>query len=149
MRYVQEIMSNRVLWVGVLCWFAAQFMKIILTAVIERRWDFSRLLFGHGGMPSSHSAMVCGMATAVGIARGFYSVEFAVCTLMAFIVMTDATGVRRAAGKQAAVLNKIVQDLIEAGEWPSTEKLKEMLGHTPFQVIIGALLGVLVALLFM
>ena len=100
-------------------------------------------------MPSSHASVVCGLATSVGIARGFYSVEFAMCTMLAFIVMTDAAGVRRSAGKQAALLNKLVQDLVEAGQWPSTEKLKEMLGHTPFQVIIGGLLGVLIALLFM
>lgn len=149
MRYIQEILSNRVLWIGVLSWFAAQFMKVVFTAILEKRWDFSRLLFGLGGMPSSHSAVVCGLATAVGIARGFYSVEFAMCTMLAFIVMTDAAGVRRSAGKQAALLNKIVQDMVAAGEWPTTEKLKEMLGHTPFQVIIGGLLGVLIALLFM
>lgn len=149
MRYIQEILSNRVLWIAVAAWFAAQFMKIVFTAIIEKRWDFSRLLFGLGGMPSSHSAVVCSLATAVGISRGFYSVEFAMCTMLAFIVMTDATGVRQAAGKQAALLNKIVQDMIAAGEWPTTEKLKEMLGHTPFQVIIGALLGILIALLFM
>ncbi len=149
MRYLQEILSNRVLWVSILAWFAAQFMKILLTALIEKRWDFSRLFFGLGGMPSSHSAVVCSLSTAVGIARGFYSVEFAMCVMLAFIVMTDAAGVRRSAGKQAALLNKIVQDMVEAGEWPTTEKLKEMLGHTPFQVIIGGLLGVLVALLFM
>lgn len=149
MRYIQEILSNRVLLIGVLSWFAAQFMKIVFTAIIEKRWDFSRLFFGLGGMPSSHSAVVCGLATSVGIARGFYSVEFAMCTMLAFIVMTDAAGVRRSAGKQAALLNKIVQDMVAAGEWPTTEKLKEMLGHTPFQVIIGALLGVLIALLFM
>jgi len=148
-RYVQEILSNRVLGIGVLSWFAAQFLKIVFTAIIEKRWDFSRLFFGLGGMPSSHSSVVCSLATAVGIARGFYSVEFAMCTMLAFIVMTDAAGVRRSAGKQAALLNKLVQDLVEAGQWPSTEKLKEMLGHTPFQVIIGGLLGVLIALLFM
>lgn len=143
------MLSNRVLWVGVLAWFSAQMMKIVLTAVIERRWDFSRLFFGLGGMPSSHSAVVCSLATSAGIARGFYSVEFAMCVILAFIVMTDAAGVRRSAGKQAAVLNRIVQDMVAAGEWPTTEKLKEMLGHTPFQVVIGGLLGVLIALLFM
>lgn len=149
MRYIQEILSNRILWVAVLAWFAAQFMKVVFTAILEKKWDFSRLLFGLGGMPSSHSSVVCSLATAVGIARGFYSVEFAMCTMLAFIVMTDATGVRRSAGRQAAVLNKIVQDLVASGQWPTTEKLKEMLGHTPFQVVIGGLLGILIALLFM
>ena len=149
MRYIQEILANRILGIGILAWFAAQFLKIVFTAIIEKKWDFSRLFFGLGGMPSSHSSVVCALATSVGIARGFYSAEFAICTLLAFIVMTDAAGVRRSAGKQAALLNKIVQDMVEAGEWPTTDRLKEMLGHTPFQVIIGALLGVLIALLFM
>ena len=149
MRYIQEILSNRVLLIGVLAWFSAQFLKIVFTAIIEKKWDFSRLFFGLGGMPSSHSAVVTSMATASGIACGFYSVEFAISTLMAFIVMTDAAGVRRAAGRQAAVLNKIVQDMIAGGKAPTGEKLKELLGHTPFEVIIGALLGILIALLCM
>ena len=114
MRYIQEILSNRVLWIAVMAWFAAQFMKIVFTAILEKRWDFSRLFFGLGGMPSSHSAVVCSLATSVGIARGFYSVEFAICTMLAFIVMTDAAGVRRSAGKQAELLNKLVQDLVES-----------------------------------
>ncbi len=149
MRYIQELLSNRVLWIGVIAWFGAQLMKIILNGIIEKRWEFSRLFFGLGGMPSSHSAVVTSIATAVGIARGFYSVEFAISTFFAFIVMTDAAGVRRAAGRQAVVLNKIVQDMISGGKNLSSEKLKELLGHTPFEVIIGALLGILIALLFM
>ncbi len=149
MRYIQELLSNRVLWIGVTAWFGAQLMKIILNGIIEKRWEFSRLFFGLGGMPSSHSAVVTSIATAVGIARGFYSVEFAISTFFAFIVMTDAAGVRRAAGRQAVVLNKIVQDMISGGKNLSSEKLKELLGHTPFEVIIGALLGILIALLFM
>ena len=149
MRYIQELLSNRVLWIGVTAWFGAQLMKIILNGIIEKRWEFSRLFFGLGGMPSSHSAVVTSIATAVGIARGFYSVEFAISTFFAFIVMTDAAGVRRAAGRQAAVLNKIVQDMISGGKNLSSEKLKELLGHTPFEVIIGALLGILIALLCM
>lgn len=147
MRYFQEILSNRVLWVGILAWFAAQAMKVVFTAIFDKRLDFSRL-FGLGGMPSSHSSVVTSLATAIGITRGFYSVEFAIATILAFIVMTDATGVRRAAGKQAKVLNSIVQDMMEMGKSPTSEKLKELLGHTPFEVVIGALLGILIGLLF-
>lgn len=147
MRYIQEILSNRVLWVGILAWFAAQAMKVVFTAIFDKRLDFSRL-FGLGGMPSSHSSVVTSLATAIGITRGFYSTEFAIATILAFIVMTDATGVRRAAGKQAKVLNSIVQDMMAMGKSPTSEKLKELLGHTPFEVVIGALLGVLIALLF-
>lgn len=149
MRYIQEILSNRVLLIGILAWFAAQFLKIVFTGIIEKKWDFKRLFFGLGGMPSSHSAVVTSLATSVGISKGFYSVEFAISVLLAFIVMTDAAGVRRAAGRQAVVLNKLLQDMIEAGKGGNKEKLKEMLGHTPFEVVIGALLGVLLALLCM
>ncbi len=149
MRYIQEILGNRVLLVAVLAWFGAQFLKIVFTAVIEKKWDFSRLFFGLGGMPSSHSAVVTSLATAVGISAGFHSVEFAMSVMLAFIVMTDAAGVRRAAGRQAVVLNKLMQDMIDVGKNPTKEKLKEMLGHTPFEVVIGALLGVLIALVFM
>ncbi len=148
MRYFQEILSNRVLGIGVLAWFVAQLLKVVFTALLEKKPpNFGRLLFGLGGMPSSHSAMVASMATSVGCLRGFYSVEFAVSALMALVVMTDAAGVRRAAGKQAAVLNKIVQDMIASGKGPTNERLKELLGHTPFEVVIGALLGILMALL--
>ena len=149
MRYIQEILSNRILMIGILAWFSAQFLKIVFVGIIERKWDFKRLLFGLGGMPSSHSAVVTSLATSVGISNGFYSVEFAISVLLAFIVMTDAAGVRRAAGRQAVVLNKLVQELIENGKSPNKEKLKEMLGHTPFEVVIGALLGVLLGLLCM
>ena len=147
MRYSQEILSNRVLWIGILAWFAAQAMKVVFTAIFEKRLDFTRL-FGLGGMPSSHSSVVTSLATAIGISRGFYSAEFAIATILAFIVMTDATGVRRAAGNQARVLNSIVQDMVAMGKSPTYDKLKELLGHTPFEVVIGALLGVLIALLF-
>lgn len=147
MRYIQEILSNRVLWIGILAWFAAQGMKVVFTAIFDRKLDFTRL-FGLGGMPSSHSSVVSSLATAIGISRGFYSVEFAIATILAFIVMTDATGVRRAAGKQAKVLNTIVQDMMAMGKSPTSEKLKELLGHTPFEVVIGALLGILIAFLF-
>ena len=151
MRYIEELLANRVLWVSIISWFGAQLMKIVYVAIIEKqwKWSWSRLFFGLGGMPSSHSATVAGLATAIGIAKGFYSPEFALSAMLAFITMTDAFGVRRAAGKQAAVLNKIVQDMISGGKNLSSEKLKELLGHTPFEVIIGALLGVLIALLFM
>lgn len=148
MRVLTEVISNRILWIGVTAWFIAQALKVVFTAILEKRWDLRRL-YGLGGMPSSHSCVVCALATAVGAADGFYSVEFAISCLMAMVVMTDAAGVRRAAGKQAKVLNTIVQDMINAGSGLTTEKLKELLGHTPFEVLIGALLGVLVGFLLM
>ncbi|MEA4897151.1 divergent PAP2 family protein [Bacillota bacterium Meth-B3] len=148
MRVLNELLANRVLWVAVVGWFVAQALKVVFTYIIERRWDFGRF-FGLGGMPSSHSAVVCGVATAVGIARGFYSIEFTMAFVTASVVMTDAAGVRRAAGKQAVVLNKIVQDMVAGGLNFSNEALKELLGHTPFEVLMGALLGVLLAVLIM
>ena len=148
MRFFQELFRNRVLWAGATAWFAAQVLKVVFTALLEKRWDFSRLV-GLGGMPSSHSAVVCALGTAVGVARGFFSVEFAICFMFAMVVMTDAAGVRRAAGKQAALLNRIVQDAMMSGKGFNNERLKELLGHTPFEVVIGALLGVLVGFLMM
>lgn len=148
MQFFEELFANRVLLVGVLGWFFAQALKVVFTYVLERKWDFSRF-FGLGGMPSSHAAVVCGLAAAVGISRGYYSAEFAIAFVLAGVVMTDAAGVRRAAGKQAAMLNKIVQDMIASGRGLSGETLKELLGHTPFEVLVGALLGVLIAFIVM
>lgn len=139
---------NRVLLVGVLGWFFAQALKVVFTYIVERRWDFKRFL-GLGGMPSSHSAVVAGVATAIGLARGFYSAEFAMAAILAAVVMTDAAGVRRAAGKQAVLLNKLMSELIGTMRDFSYEKLKELLGHSPFEVLVGALLGILIAVIVM
>ena len=124
----------------------AQFIKCLVFLIIKRKLDV-RLFTTTGGMPSSHSAGVMGLSTAVGLIRGFSSIEFAIAIGYACIVMYDAAGVRRAAGKQAACLNRIImdvykQDLAEAGG-----KLKELLGHTPMQVFVGAAYGVFYALL--
>ena len=124
---------------------AAQIIKCMVFLIIKRKFDV-RLFTTTGGMPSSHSAGVMGLSTAVGLIRGFSSIEFAIALGYACIVMYDAAGVRRAAGKQAACLNKIImdiykQDLVEAGG-----KLKELLGHTPMQVFVGAIFGVFYAI---
>ncbi len=122
----------------------AQMIKCFLHLIIKNNFDL-RLFTTTGGMPSSHSAGVMGLSTTVGLITGFDSIEFAIALGYAFIVMYDAAGVRRAAGKQAACLNKIImdlykQDLVEAGG-----KLKELLGHTPMQVFVGAAFGVFYA----
>ncbi len=148
MRFFQEIAMNRVLLVGVVCWFVAQALKVVFHLIIEQKWDFARF-FGLGGMPSSHSSVVCGLATAVGLQSGFYSPEFAISFVLAAVVMTDAAGVRRAAGKQAALLNRIMADMMQHGRGLTYESLKELLGHSPFEVLIGALLGVLIGFLMM
>jgi acid phosphatase family membrane protein YuiD len=143
-----EVLANRVLMTCFAAWFIAQALKVLFYYVLERTWDIGRM-FGLGGMPSSHSAVVCALSTAVGISRGFYGPEFAIALVLAGVVMTDAAGVRRAAGKQAAIINRIVWEMTKEGKGLSHESLKELLGHSPFEVVIGALLGVLIAVLIM
>lgn len=144
----EALLANRVLLAALTGWFVAQVFKVILTFIIHKRWDFSRM-FGSGGMPSSHSSFICALATSVGISRGFQSVEFAISVALALIVMYDAAGVRRSAGKQAAAINKIIQDMMKRGSGLTHMHLKELIGHTPFEVVVGALLGVLVGILIM
>ncbi len=126
-----------------IAWAVAQGLKLITWALSAREWNFKRLV-EPGGMPSSHSAFVTSLATAIGMTVGFDSVLFALSFAFAMIVMYDASGVRRAAGKQAKVLNAILEDLNRRELHP--ERLRELLGHTPFEVVVGALLGILIAL---
>jgi len=121
-----------------------QVIKCIVHLILKRKLDL-RLFTTTGGMPSSHSAGVMGLSTAVGLIRGFSSVEFAIALGYAFIVMYDAAGVRRAAGKQAACLNKIIMDIYKQDLQEAGGKLKELLGHTPMQVLVGAIFGVIYA----
>ena len=120
---------------------AAQIIKCVLHLISKRKLDL-RLFTTTGGMPSSHSAGVMGLSTTVGLIQGFQSVEFAIALGYAFIVMYDAAGVRRAAGKQAACLNKIIEDFYKHELLELGGKLKELLGHTPLQVFVGALFGI-------
>ena len=124
----------------------AQLIKCLIHLIIKRSLDL-RLFTTTGGMPSSHSAGVMGLSTAVGLIKGFDSIEFAIALGYAFIVMYDAAGVRRAAGKQAACLNKIIMDLYKQDLQEAGGKLKELLGHTPMQVFVGAIYGILYAIL--
>ncbi|MGM9925531.1 MAG: divergent PAP2 family protein [Bacillus sp. (in: firmicutes)] len=136
--------------------FFAQFVKVPIGYIATRRFDWS-LLTSTGGMPSSHSAAVTALATAVAIELGWQSPVFAVAVIFAIITMFDATGVRRQAGEQAAVLNKLVSDfqtiIQEAKHWQEQaenekqKKLKELLGHKPIEVFFGALTGIFIALL--
>ncbi|HHU60955.1 MAG TPA: divergent PAP2 family protein [Natronincola sp.] len=140
---VQQIQNNEVLIVSILAWAIAQFLKIVTWALISKKVNFRRLV-EPGGMPSSHSAFVTSLATGIGIKEGFSSTLFALAMVFSLIVMYDAAGVRRAAGKQATVLNSIIEDLNRRELHP--ERLKELLGHTPVEVVIGALLGIVVAI---
>lgn len=137
--------GNRIADVVFIAWFIAQFYKVLSCAVFEKKIDIRRM-WGTGGMPSSHSSTVTSLATSVAIVEGTSSTLFAVALIFSGVVMYDAAGIRRAAGKQAGVLNKIVERLAhKIEEKIHDETLKELLGHTPFEVMIGGLLGIIVA----
>jgi len=143
MDIVADIIRNKIIIATVMGWFFAQTLKVFFGVIRERHFDF-RWFLGTGGMPSAHSSSVAALATSVGLISGFDSVAFGICFAFAVVAMSDAQGVRRAAGKQARKLNQIVDDLYH-GQWQE-KKLRELIGHTPFEVIIGAIMGVLIAL---
>jgi acid phosphatase family membrane protein YuiD len=140
---VNEFFSNRVVQGAAIPWVAAQILKVLIELVTKRRLNL-RLLTSAGGMPSSHSALVCGLATSIGIRDGAGSSMFALAVALAMIVMYDATGVRRAASIQARMLNQIIDELFQ-GHPISETRLRELLGHTPIEVVAGAVLGIFVA----
>ncbi len=135
----------RYLLAPLIAWTIAQAAKVILTSVRQRRLNL-RVLAETGGMPSSHAAIVMGMTTAVGKYAGVSSAPFAIALIFSFVVMYDAAGLRRAAGRQAAVLNRLVEDLVHM-RGMQEQKLRELLGHTPVEVIVGAILGVVAGLI--
>lgn len=143
MAALNDIFSNRILIISFISWITAQVLKVIIVFLKEKKIDFKRLI-GAGGMPSSHSAFVVALSVSVGRTSGFNSLEFAICTVFALIVMYDAAGVRRAAGKQARVLNSIIEDMQLTGK-VAEERLKELIGHTPVEVFAGAILGIIIA----
>ena len=132
------------LFTGISAVIIAQVLKFFVHLVWKRKVDL-RLFTTTGGMPSSHSAGVIGLSTTVGLICGFSSIEFAMAFGYALVVMYDAAGVRRAAGKQAACLNKIIMDIYKQELKEAGGKLKELLGHTPMQVLVGAIFGVIYA----
>lgn len=139
MIYIQQLLSNNIIIVSIASWAIAQIIKMILDVITTGEIDWE-LMVASGGMPSSHSSFVCALATSVGIKNGFDSSLFAMCFVLAVVVMYDAAGVRRASGFHAVIINKIM-----AGLNIKDEKLKELLGHTPIQVGAGAILGIIVA----
>lgn len=142
---VGDILHNQILITSFGACFLAQGIKGVVGIVQEGKLDM-RLILGSGGMPSSHSALVTALAVGVGQTVGWSSFEFAMATVFAVIVMYDATGVRQAAGKQAKILNQMVEELFQEDHHISQEKLKELLGHTPVQVLAGCALGIVVSL---
>lgn len=142
MKEFGQILDNRVLLVAAIACLLAQFLKLLFDFVKNRQVNF-HLLIESGGMPSSHSALVTALATSIGQTVGWSSTEFALASIFAIIVMYDAAGVRRAAGDQARVINQIVE-LFEDNQF-TEDRLKEILGHTPLQVLVGSILGVVIA----
>lgn len=145
MTLLQQITANQTLMSGVVGWTVAQVLKTLLDISLNRSFNPERLV-GSGGMPSSHSATVCALTASAGLCYGLDSFEFTISFLLAMIVMYDAMGVRQETGKQARVLNKLLfEDLVNLKGEVLQEKLKEYVGHTPIQVLAGAVLGIAIA----
>lgn len=144
--FFEELFRNHILIATLSAWAIAQSIKVGLGIVREKRFNF-RWLVGTGGMPSAHTAGAAAMATSTGLNHGFDSGIFALTAMFAIIIMFDAQGVRRSAGKQAEILNKIMDDIYWRGKIEEG-KLKELLGHTPIEVFAGALLGIFIAMIF-
>jgi len=139
------LLFNPVLLSALTAWLIAQALKVLIELITEKRVNWG-LLFQAGGMPSSHSAMVSATALSAGFVYGFDSSVFSVAAVLAMIVIYDATGVRREAGRQAALINSIIEELSK-GKFPPQGKLKEMLGHTPGEAFLGTLLGLAIGFL--
>lgn len=142
---LMQIVMSKYIHVPIVVWFGIQSFKVIWDLVATKKFNFKRIL-GAGGMPSSHSAVVMSLATMIGKTEGFGTPIFALSLIFAIVVMYDAAGIRRAAGKQASLLNKII-NTPGLSTLQVQEKLVEVLGHTPTQVLVGALIGILVGIL--
>lgn len=142
MLYIQQLLNNKIIFISIISWAAAQIIKMILDLIATGKVDWE-LMFASGGMPSSHSSFVSSLAMGVGLHEGFDSVLFAVSFVLAIVVMYDAAGVRRAAGSHAVIINKLMDSL----NIKIDEKLKELIGHTPIQVGAGAILGIVIAII--
>jgi hypothetical protein len=140
---MNELFSNRVFQATVLPWAVAQILKVVIELLWRRKLNL-RLLTSAGGMPSSHTAAVCALATAIAIHDGLSSTLFVFALVFAIIVMYDAAGVRRAASIQARILNQIIDELFQ-GHPISETRLRELIGHTPIEVVVGAALGIVCA----
>ena len=139
MNWLIQLLTNPFLLTAMTSWFVAQLIKVIINAFIHKKLVWERLV-GDGGMPSGHSATVASLATVTALLRGVSSFEFAVAAVFAIVVCHDAMGVRHETGKQAVMLNEIVR-ILEKEDLPEV-KLKELVGHTPLQVLAGILIGV-------
>ena len=148
MVYFKDLFTNQIFMTASISWLLAQALKTMIHLILSKEFNPERLV-GDGGMPSSHSATVSALATAVAIECGFGSVEFAIAAMFAIVVMHDAMGVRRETGIQAKLLNDIIRIFEDMGreEISVHDKVKEFVGHTPLQVIMGSLLGIACSLI--
>lgn len=144
MNFFNQIFHNQILMTAIVSWALAQLIKIIIELIRTHRINW-QLIFATGGMPSSHSSLVVALATATGLRQGFDSSLFAIATVLGFVVLYDAQGIRRQAGNQARIINRMLQNVENAGI-KVDKNLKELLGHTPIQVMGGTILGIIVAL---
>lgn len=140
-----QFFQNKVLWTTLIAWIVAQGIKMFVAFRRQGRFDL-KLFLGAGGMPSAHSAGVSALAAAVGLQMGFHTAAFAVALMFALVTMFDAQGVRRSVGRQAILLNRIIDEVYLKGQI-SEGRLKELLGHTPIEVIAGAAVGCVTAIL--
>ena len=141
---INDFLSNYLLISAIVSWFGAQMCKVFTGMFKERKFNLITLFFSNGGMPSSHSAVVCGLATASIIRYGLGSAYTAITLVIARDVMVDASGVRYETGKQAEIINKMIKEIFSHEKSPEefNTNLKELVGHTPFQVLVGALFGI-------
>ena len=143
--FFPEIFQNRIFLITMAVWVLAQTIKVIIGVIREKRFNF-RWFIGTGGMPSSHAAGASALATSVGLEYGFNSPLFAVAAVFAMVTMFDAQGVRRATGYQATILNKMMDDIYWKGQIEE-QRLKELVGHTPIEVLAGFVFGVVCAMI--
>ena len=146
MEYIKELLNNKPLIIAALAWFVAGVLKVLVELRVNRKLTFSRIM-GAGGMPSSHTSTVVALAIALGFYEGIGSSIFALSVFFAIIVIHDAVGVRLETGKQAKVLNAMLSDTETFKELDFEGKLKEYVGHTPSQALMGAIVGMIVAIL--
>ncbi len=148
LEFLKEFVRNEILWSAILSWVLAQVVKTFIHLFATKKFVPERLI-GSGGMPSCHSAAMCGLTTAIIINKGVGSAELAIAAVLSVVVMYDAMSVRRETGLQSAFLNEMIEKRIQDGDIPEAQrKFREFIGHTPFQVLVGALLGIAFALFF-
>jgi len=147
MKPLVDLFTNYYLMSAVCAWLLAQIIKVFTGFFKDQNFSLKTLFFGTGGMPSSHTAAVCALCTACAVSDGFGSPLFAISGVLSMVVMIDATGVRLETGKQSRALNLIVEELFSSDPETFNIKFKELIGHTPLQVIVGAVIGIVVGVL--